>query len=381
MVLLSTTFRNLTHSTSSNFATKEKQLNNHAHCLFVTKTQPMKHLLSFLIFSFAFLIHTSLSAQWKPDVLGEDFEQLAIQMPDDYEGAVQCVLVKHLSENPSTKAVFYIHGFNDYYFQEEQAYEYSKHGYTFYAIDLRKYGRAYLPHQKMGNIRSLKEYFPDIDTCLSIIKQEGFNEIILSGHSTGGLIACVYAQYHKENLSINGMVLNSPFLDMNFGKLTERAGVPVVSFLGGIFPNIKLSSGSDSFYAQSLHQNYSGEWDYNLDWKSAVSIPVSFGWTRAIHKGHKKVRKGMDIPCPILVLHSDKSVYGNEFNNDFMNGDAVLNIDDIHKYAQRLGKDVTIVTINNGLHDLILSKKEVRNETYETIFSWLDKHVKEQGER
>lgn len=328
--------------------------------------------LSLLIFSFLFLTYTSLSAQWKPDVLGNDFEQLIIQMPDDYEGAVQCVLIKHTSDNPKSKAVFYIHGFNDYFFQKEQAYQYNKHGYAFYAIDLRKYGRAYLPHQKMGNVRNLKEYYPDIDTCLSIIKQEGFSEIILAGHSTGGLIASVYAHDHRDNLPVNGLILNSPFLDMNFGKFKENIGVPIVSGLGSIFPNIKLSSGNDSFYAQSLHQDYSGEWFYNLEWKSAYSIPVSFGWTRAIHKGHKKVQKGMDIPCPILVMHSDKSVYETEFSEKFMKGDAVLDISDINKYAEHLGKDVTIVIIEDGVHDLVLSRHDVRNRVYETIFSWLE---------
>lgn len=318
-------------------------------------------ILSFSFYSFA---------QWQPDVLGDGFEQLIIEMPDDYEGKVHCALVRSLPAQSSDKAVLYIHGFNDYFFQKEQAQKYNEHGYAFYAVDLRKYGRAYLEHQKRGNIRNLQEYYADIDTCLSIVKQSQ-PEVILAAHSTGGLIAAVYAHDHQENLPFKGIVLNSPFFDMNFPRFLEIFGVPLVSGLGAIMPNVKISSGGNHFYARSIHQDFDGEWDYDLNWKPAVSIPVSFGWTRAIHKGHKKVQKGMEIPCPILVMHSDKSVYGKEFSEEFKKGDAVLDVKDIHKYAATLGNDVTIEVIQDGVHDLVLSKKEVRDEVYRVIFSWL----------
>ena len=329
----------------------------------------MKRIFLSIVF-FLFVCVLNTFAQWQPDVLGEGFEQLVIKMPDDYEGAVNCALVKKTQRQPTQKAILYIHGFNDYFFQKEQAQKYTEQGYAFFAVDLRKYGRAYLPHQKRGNIRNLTEYYPDIDTCLSIIAKD-YPKIILAAHSTGGLIASVYAHDYRDNLPVKAIVLNSPFLDMNFSNFKEKVGVPLVSGLGAIMPNVKISSGSDDFYARSIHQDLDGAWEYDLEWKPAVSIPVSFGWTRAIHKGHKKVHKGLDIPCPILAMHSDKSVYGEEFSEDFTKGDAVLNVDDIHEYATELGDDVTIVIIENGLHDLVLSAPKVRAEVYNTIFSWL----------
>ena len=329
----------------------------------------MKQTFIFIL-AIIFIFITRSFAQWQPDVLGEGFEHLIIEMPDDYEGKVSCALIRATQKSPTQKAVLYIHGFNDYFFQKEQAQKYTEHGYAFFAVDLRKYGRAYLPHQKRGNIRNLNEYYPDIDTCLSIIKRD-YPEIILAAHSTGGLIAGVYSHDNRNNLPVNGIVLNSPFLDMNFSGFKENFGVPIISGLGAIFPNIKISSGNDNFYARTIHQDYEGEWEYDLEWKPAVSIPVSFGWTRAIHKGHKKIQKGLDIPCPILVMHSDKSVYGKEFSDDFFKGDAVLDVEDIHKYASGLGNDVTIFIVNNGVHDLVLSSPEVRTEVYQVIFSWL----------
>lgn len=329
-------------------------------------------IIGLFILLFSVFPCTYSSEKWESDVLGDGFKHLIIKMPDDYEGAVNCALTRKLSETPKNIAVLYIHGFNDYFFQKEQAEKYNEQGYDFYAVDLRKYGRAYLPHQKMGNIRSLTEYYADIDSCLNIIRKTGYDKIILAAHSTGGLIAGVYAHDYRGKLPVDALVLNSPFLDMNFPKFKKNVGVPIVSGLGAVFPNIKISSGNDTFYAQSVHKNFSGEWDYDLEWKPAISIPVSFGWTRAIHKGHKMVKKGLEIPCPILVMHSDKSVYGNEFTEDFMIGDAVLNVEHINKNAVNLGENVSVAIINDGVHDLVLSRSDVREKVYNVIFIWLE---------
>jgi alpha-beta hydrolase superfamily lysophospholipase len=329
----------------------------------------MKHVRICIVFLFLFL-SANLFAQWEPDILGEGFEQLVIKMPDDYEGAVNCVLVRKLPTGKAPKAVLYIHGFNDYFFQKEQAEKYNEQGYAFYAVDLRKYGRSYMPHQKMGNLRSLSEYYADIDSCLSIIKQSDYGKILLAAHSTGGLIACVYAHDCREKLPVDGLILNSPFFDMNFPKFMKNVGVPVVSGLGAIFPNIKINT-NDSLYTKSLHKDFMGEWDYDLNRKPAVSIPVNFGWARAIHKGHKRIKKGLNIPCPVLVMHSDNSVYGSGFSEKFMTGDAVLNVKHIHERAGNLGENISVATINDGLHDLVLSKKDVREKVYDVIFAWI----------
>lgn len=325
----------------------------------------------FLLGAIVLLFNNNVFSQWTPDILGDRFQQMEIYMPEDYEGKVKCVLIRRLPENPTDKAVLYIHGFSDYFFHTEQASRYNEEGYAFYAVDLRKYGRSYMDHQKMGNLKNIEEYYEDIDSCLAIILNNGYSTIILAAHSTGGLIGSLYAHDKRDHFPVNGMVLNSPFLDMNFNPFKEKIGVPVVATIGAVFPNIGLESGDNSFYGESLHQNYQGEWDYNLEWKPCKSIPVSFGWTRAIHRGHKKLQKGLDILCPVLVMHSDKSVYGDEWSEDFTRGDAVLDVEDIHSYAPYLGKNVTVEVINDGLHDLVLSKKEVRDNVYQTIFSWL----------
>ena len=85
--------------------------------------------------------------QYIPDVLGDGYLRRTFQMPDDYEGKVVCTLVKKPQLPDVKQAVLYIHGYNDYFFQKQLGDSVNAHGYNFYAMDLRKYGRSILPNQ------------------------------------------------------------------------------------------------------------------------------------------------------------------------------------------------------------------------------------------
>jgi len=202
----------------------------------------IKLLILFLILS------CNAFAQYQIDVLGYGFEQQKISMPNDYEGKVVITLVRKQQQHK--KAVLYIHGFCDYFFQEELAKEYLANGFDFYAIDLRKYGRSLLDHQIPNNCKNIKEYFADIDTALAIIQQEGHDSIQINAHSTGGLIALSYAQAQsqKANNHLYKLVLNSPFVDMNQSPFNEKIAIPMVSFFGRFFPNLKVPDGVSTLY-------------------------------------------------------------------------------------------------------------------------------------
>ena len=111
------------------------------------------------ITSFMILVNLVLvSAQeYQPDKYLAAFQMITIAQSDDYEGKVTCTLVRKLADKKSNKAVLYIHGYSDYFFQEEYAEQFTKRGINFYALDLRKYGRSYLPHQVIYKKRSLEE--------------------------------------------------------------------------------------------------------------------------------------------------------------------------------------------------------------------------------
>lgn len=298
------------------------------------------------------------------------FERLDIKLHHDYEGEIVFTLVRKICQLPSNKAVLYIHGFQDYFFQEELALEFNKHGFNFYAIDLRKSGRSLLPHQIPYNIRNINEYFDDIDAAIQQIKSEGNTTLVINAHSTGGLTAALYLQKHKN--VCDALILNSPFLSMNKSWFIRRIGIPViVRFINLFFPNFKIKAGFSPYYGQSINKNYHGEWSYNLTWKPIRCDYITASWTNAIRKAHKQINKGLQIDCPILVMTSDKSIKGKVWTDAFLNADAVLNVNDIQRQALLLGNNVTIKSIEDGLHDLVLSKRQVRTSVYSTIFTWL----------
>lgn len=308
---------------------------------------------------------------FREDILKNGFEQTTIHQPNDYDGEVTVTLIK--KTNPGNKkAVLYIHGFSDYFFQIEMANQYLSHGFDFYAIDLRKYGRSFLPNQRLFNVRNIHEYDADIDTALSIIHQSNYESVLLSGHSTGGLIISCYAKKNKGHERFNAVFLNSPFLDMNLSGFQENIRSPIGSGLGKLIPRKIISMAINPCYGYSISKYYYGEWDFDTLWKPIVAPPVNLGWARAIHRAHKQVQKGNCIDKPILIFQSHQSVYGNKWKQEYLNGDGVLDVNDIQKYGAKLGYQVKQVTIHNALHDVFLSQKESRDSAYFELFKWLE---------
>lgn len=308
---------------------------------------------------------------WKADILGEDFKQLSIPLERDQEGENIATLIHKSAFLESQNAILYIHGFNDYFFQKEMADKFTSHGYSFFALDLRKYGRSYLPHQKFNNIRNLRDYYEEIDKTIDIIKKTN-DKIILIGHSTGGLILTLYAKDNTGKNKFNGLILNSPFFDFNLSPRFIKKLIPLVSILGSILPNLTISKVLNEDYGRSLHKNYNGEWNYDLDWKPNLAPPVSLGWIRAIHKAQKQLKNKFHIHEPLLVLHSSNSFNKEMDRSKIYTTDAVLSIDDIKRVSNNITGDVQITAIPNGIHDLVLSTKYAREKVYYTIFKWLD---------
>ncbi len=309
----------------------------------------------------------------KVDILGEPFWQKTFVMDDDYQGKVTSTLIGMHTDNKADKAILYVHGYNDYFFQEEMALKFDSAGFQFFAIDLRKYGRSMQPDQKPFVVRNLDEYFADIDSAVYYIKSQNINNIVLMGHSTGGLTVPLYASDRRGDKDIKALVLNSPFLDMNQSWTYENILIPVVSCFGGFFPDVEIPQGPSPGYAESLLDIYHGEWYYDTDLKKTEAQPLTTGWIHAIHTGQEKVHKGLGLEMPILVMCSDTSFVADQWNPDFSRADVVLDVKDIVKYAPRLGDDVEIEQIEGGIHDLILSPEAAREQTYKDIFTFLNK--------
>lgn len=310
---------------------------------------------------------------WIPDVLGNGFQMYYVPQGKDYSGNVRCTIIRKKAKTNTGHGVLYIHGFSDYFFQEEMANRFIEQGYNFYAVDLRKYGRSFMQEQKMFQVRNMEEYFPDIQAGIDMMKIDGNCKIVLLGHSTGGLSSSLYMQ-RMPDPAIKVLVLNSPFLAWNLSKWMIRFGIPLLKQIAGLFPNMKVKGDRTTNYASTLAQHLGGEWSYNTEWKPDVMPDVDLAWIRAIDNGQKLLQQG-GINVPILLLHSDKSAKQGDTLEYFRTSDAVLNVDNIAKAGRLLGPNIEERIIKDGLHDLVLSRKNVRNEVYNTIFLWLEKII------
>jgi alpha-beta hydrolase superfamily lysophospholipase len=310
------------------------------------------------------------------DVLGLPYERHIIELGSDDEGPVVATLVRRRSATPSRRAVLYVHGFVDYFFQTHLADFFTERGWDFYAIDLRKYGRSLREYQTPNFCRSLTEYFPELDEAARIIRdQDGHNQMLVAGHSTGGLITSLWAHTRSGRGIIDGLFLNSPFFDFNASWLMRR---PVATVVGGIsrwHPYRIVPLSTLGLYGQSIHTDHYGEWTYELAWKPLLGFPVRAGWLEAVRRGQRRLRAGLAIDAPVLVACSTRTFRGKAWTEDVRSTDSVLDVEHIARWAPRLGPRVTIARFDGGMHDLTLSGKDVRAKVFRELGRWVDAFV------
>lgn len=306
---------------------------------------------------------------------------------------------------PARGIILYVHGYNDYFFQKELAEKLDSAGLAFFAIDLHYCGRSLASGDPRGDMRNMREFFAEIDYAIDLARvitkerEESLALIseladtvdttgreqrlldvsrhadslpmVLMGHSQGGLLTAFYADQRPEE-NFAALVLNSPFFDFNFNWLVRNLAIPVVSEIAILLPDFSIGSSGNPNYAYSLDKKYYGEWLYNTEWKSENRPEQFLGWVRAIHKAQQELHEGLDVKAPTLVLHGDCSEDGEEWSENYMHCDGVLDVEHIEKWAPKVGVNVKTETVAGGLHDLYLSRKEVRDDAYAKTFRFID---------
>lgn len=273
------------------------------------------------------------------------------------------------------RAVLYLHGWNDYFYQTHLADFWNKQGFDFYALDLRRYGRNLRPGLFAGYITDLADYSAEIDEAFRLIGEDGHDLVTVTGHSTGGLIASLWTAQTEHQ--VNGLVLNSPWLDMNANDMLLRAVTPLVSGLAAMKPTTPMQTSETGLYFRSLSSELDGEWDVNADYKSNKGFVVRFGWARAILAGQAKVDAGLGITTPILSMMSARSNTSlTKWDDAIRTMDVVLDVDRLAAVSWRLGSLVTIVRIEGAMHDLVLSPHPVRDEVFAEMRRWLKIYVR-----
>ena len=363
------------------------------------------------------------SDHWRQDVLGADYESRTIPLMDDDAGPVVATLVRYRGHASSTRAsspaapalspapttsptdthsacseatpqpphfvLLYIHGRNDYFFQRELAEDIAGCGGAFYALDLRRYGRSLRPGQRMGFVSNLSLYDEDIAEALDLIREDYPDlPLVLMGHSTGGLLATLWANRHPG--ALDGLILNSAWLEMQTMASMRSAVAPILERIASRNPMWAVPGGDGpDHYGRSLREGWNAldaplpdslaaypddpavkGWSYALEWKRPGSYPAYAAWLEAILDGHENVASSVHLDIPVLSMMSTSSYFGEEFSEAVFSSDVVLDREVILERSARLGPLVTMASFP-GKHDLLLSDPQVRAEVYDTMNRWI----------
>lgn len=329
------------------------------------------------------LPHHHIHSQWCDDLLGPDYQQLSIPLGDDPdgEGEVTTTLVRYLpstTKMPATTrpAVLHIHGMTDYFFHTHVAEYFHQQGYSFYGIDLRKCGRSHHKGQSWHYVSDLSLYFSDLSAAVEVLSQT-HDKVIVIGHSTGGLIASLWLDQLRVSRNdlhqkISALILNSPWLDMMMNRNLRAALWPVINLLGKLQPRWRIAGGNLGPYGASIHHSQAGEWDFDTSMKPLGGHHKLFGWVRAIMAGQRRIHRGeIKTGVPTLVLSSHRSSLRQPLSSLSYKADTVVDVEEISLWSAKLATDITYIQIINGMHDLFLSPREVRNEALRCCTTWL----------
>lgn len=297
----------------------------------------------------------------------------------DYEGKVVTTLIESKeNQNQATQTLLYVHGFNDYFFQYHLFDFYAAQGINFYAIDLRKCGRSYLSHQHPNFCKSLEEYFEDLEYAIDFIKKkDSKTQLYFLGHSTGGVLVSYYALIGSKKDNIAGLILNSPFLEFNLPYLLRKS-IPLLMWFGlKLHPYLAFSASVSPIYGMSLLKEYGGEWEFDTKMKPTYSFPAYLAWIRAVYKVQRIIAESK-LTIPILLMHSDSSSKPKELTLSARKTDVVLNVAHIDAIGMKMGTDVTQCVVEDGVHDLFLSKEKARTFALNATIDFLVKQEEKQ---
>jgi len=310
--------------------------------------------------------------QWVPDVLGPGYEAQTLRLRPDDEGPVVATVVRHRPDPTvrPARAVLYLHGWSDYFFQTGLAEHWTTRGVAFYALDLRKYGRSLRAHQTPGYVDDLDTYDEEIHAALALVHEElgAHARVLLMGHSTGGLVACLWAHRHPGRVA--GLVLNSPWLELQGSGLLRHLSSPAVAQLARFQPKAPLPNIDPGFYNRTLAAATGGEWTFDERWRPTPAFPVRAGWLAAVMTGHTIVARGLTIEVPVLMMASARTLISPRWSEAMRESDIVLDVELLARRAVQLGSCVTVVRIPGGLHDLVLSAPPVRARVYAELDRW-----------
>lgn len=250
--------------------------------------------------------------------------------------------VKYKKTN-NKKCIIWLPGRNDYFYHYHIS---SKlHNYDLYALNYRNCHP--LKCDLSDYIDDIKKLFKEIDIIYEYFNINSYDEVILYGHSTGGLICTLY-QFESKN-KISKIILNAPWFHYKFNTFDHYIFHYLYYYIIPCIPEFDLieRSFNDNKYMTSLTEKF------KIDklFKKNYITPVISTWFRNIIKYQNNIyHKKIWLKYPTLALISDHNA---EFKGA-KKGDEILDINEHIKQLEKLGNN-KLVLIKDATHDVLCS--------------------------
>ncbi len=289
---------------------------------------------------------------------------IEMQAPEDYAMEAEASLISFPAGESSGKAILYIHGCPEEYDDNYIGEYFSAKGYDFHIIDLR----CGLPNMHHRQFNSLDDYFPLIDAAINIIASQGNSHITMVGRSFGGLIASLYCASGKERRQISKLILKAPELELNKGWLKRKVTIPVAEAMDKLRRRMAKSKPS---YDNPMSASYYMDERPDAGMPGAEEAFAAYHtWLKALREGQKRVRNGLNIQIPVLVLLPEKSSGYKSWNDDALVSDIITDADYIKKYKQILGANVTHAEVPDSQSNPVFWSEDVRKNVLSAMLEF-----------
>lgn len=319
---------------------------------------------------------------WAADLLGPGFRrrELPLGTDPDGEGPLSATLVRHEdAPGDAVAALLYVHGLSDYFFHAHLARFLAARGIATYGVDLRKCGRSRRDGLTPHFVTDLEYYDDELEQALEVITGEHPGlPVLLAAHSTGGLVVPLWLARRRRRGVVGpvvGLVLNSPWFQLDVPDRARPLLDPVVRALGAVRPYFRLPLPTSDLYVKSTHIDHDGDFDYDTTLKPMGGVGVRVGWLAAIRRAQRRLQAGLHLPLPVLMLRSTASTVGSRDRTVEADADTdlILNVRSMERFADRVSDQVTDIPVAGARHDVFLSRPDVLDVVFGHLGDWLDR--------
>ena len=228
---------------------------------------------------------------------------------------------------------------------------------------------------KQYSTENLLLYISKIDDEIKKIDLDSYEEILLYGHSTGGLISILYMKYGKYCNKFNGLILNDPFIEWNQGFLNN--------FIIEYNKHIPLTWKFNKFvWRYNKYYNYyqkgnSSQIEHHNKFKYIKSQRKSnyqsgyIGFANGMTKAKNLVKSQLNLKnnfledFPVLLLIAGGSEWRKKYKKNKLELGTFLNKNDA-LFLTKLSNNVNYWIIIGTYHDVFLSLS-INNKMYFVI--------------